>query len=198
MSPAQIERERGERPTLIGITGLRNVGKSTVTTTLCEQYGFRRAHAFDGGKEATFAYFEYITGSKERAARMVWGDLKDQRCADLPEGQSPRYFMERFGKFMGVDLGTPWTMEMEIERKRRIHGAGCLIVVESLIYEADLFRKLGGYILRLERPGHDGPKVDSDVAQAGIREDYKISATSIPEQREKVREWLKSIGYQRA
>ncbi len=102
------------KPKMIGITGKRNVGKSTVATLLEEKYGFTRVHAFDGGKVATLAYFEYITKNKEIAYRMVYGDLKDVPSPYLPNNVAPRYFLEKFGQFMGVDMGIDWTLAMEI------------------------------------------------------------------------------------
>lgn len=187
---------------LVALTGKRNVGKSTAADKLVNEYGFVRIHAFDGGKAATVQYFEYLLAGLVKypaayALRMVYGDLKDLPCEHLPGGVAPRFFMEEFGKFMGVTLGTPWTMEMEIARARRLHGHDAKLIVESLIYEADVFRNLGGYILRLERPGHEGPKVGSDAAQAGIKEDATISATSLEALASGVDEWAEKMEYQR-
>lgn len=172
---------------LIGLTGKRNVGKTTVADLLEEEFGFSRAHAFDGGKEASRAYFEHITGDFEIADRMVWGDLKDQPSAYLPGNVAPRYFLERFGHFMGADMGVEWTLAMEIGRLRRL-SPRTPIVVESLVYEAPWFKAQGGFVVRVERPGHDGPAgVESDAVQAAVAADATISATTLPELRGQVR-----------
>lgn len=174
--PAVWERTK---PLMIGITGKRNVGKSTVATLLEERYGFARAHAFDGGKEAARAFFEHITGDPETADRMVYDDLKDKPSPHLPGNVAPRYFLEKFGHFMGVDMGVEWTLAMEIGRLRRI-SPRAPIVVESLVYEAPWFVRQGGFVLRLERPDHEGPAgVKSDSVQAGIAADYLIRASSV-------------------
>ena len=173
------------RPLMVGLTGKRNVGKSTAANIL-EAHGFNRIHAFDAGKEAAETYFAYVTGSGERAARMVYGDLKDQPCADLPGGVAPRYFLERFGQFMGVQMGIDWTLAMEIAVARR-NAPTAPIVVESVIYEADWFKAQGGVIIRMERPGFDGPQVDSDAAQAAIVADRVISATTVADLDRQVR-----------
>lgn len=174
------------RPLMIGLTGKRNVGKSTAADIL-EAHGFNRVHAFDAGKEAAEAYFAYVTGSSTRAAEMVWGDLKDKPCADLPNGVGPRYFLERFGKFMGVDMGIDWTLGMEIERALAT-SPGAPIVIESVVYEADWFKAQGGYVIRLERPDFVGPfGMESDAAQASIVADETISATTVEELQRKVR-----------
>lgn len=161
-------------PFMIGLTGLRGVGKSSVADILEEQHGFNRAHAFDGGKEAAVAYFEHVTGDAHRAERMVFGDLKDVPCPDLPGGVAPRYFLERFGHFMGVTMGVEWTLAMEVRRLTR-DAPNAPIVVESLVYEAPWFRDNGGVIVRVVRPGHVGPAgVESDEVQAGIAADHTL------------------------
>ncbi len=167
------------RPILLGITGKRNVGKSTVATLLEERYGFARAHAFDGGKTAAVTYFGYITGDYDVAHRMVYGDLKDKPSTHLPGGVAPRFFLEKFGHFMGVTMGVEWTLAMEIARIRKL-TPNAPIVVESLVYEAPWFKAQGGFVLRLERPDFDGPAgIESDSVQAGVEANYTISAPSV-------------------
>lgn len=168
-------------PVMVGITGKRNVGKSTVANMLEAEFGFNRAHAFDGGKWAAVAYFEHIIGDETVAHRMVFGDLKDKPSPFLPGNAHPRLFLERFGKFMGVDMGVEWTLAMEIRRLRRL-SPHAPIVVESLVYEAPWFKAAGGFVLRLDRPGHEGPVgQESDSVQAGIEADETISASNVPD-----------------
>jgi hypothetical protein len=161
---------------LIGLTGKRNVGKSTVAAFLESRYGFARRHAFEAGKQAAKTWFDSMD---LYGWRMVYGDLKDVPCADLPGGNPPRYFLERFGEFMGVQMGVDWTLAMEIAAARR-RWPKAPIVVESVVYEAAWFKAAGGRIWRLERPGHEGPAgIESDAAQAGILPDLTLSATAV-------------------
>jgi hypothetical protein len=154
---------------MIGLTGRRNVGKTTVADFLVQSLGFARVHAFDGGKEASFSYFRHCGADSATAARMVWGDLKDRPSSLLPGGVAPRFFLEKFGRFMGEDMGVDWTIGMEVARARL---SGRPIVVESLVYEADWFREQGGIIIRVERPGHKGAiGCESDTVQAAIEAD---------------------------
>ena len=179
-------------PLMIGLTGLRNVGKSTVADLLAAEYGFHKVHAFAAGKEAAERWFDAIGGD---GYRMVYGDLKDQPSEHLPGGVAPRYFLERFGHFMGAEMGVTWTLGLEISnaRSRYPHKP---IVVESLVYEAPWFKAQGGVVWRLERPGHSGPAgVASDSVQAGIEADVTIAARSVAELTEAVRDVMG--GYER-
>jgi len=191
--PANDNRLPTARPSMIGLTGLRNVGKSTVANLLEKEYAFTKCHAFDAGKEAAEAYFCAIGADSETAWEMVYGDLKDQPSEYLPGGVAPRYFLERFGKFMGVDMGVEWTLGAEITAART-RKPGRLIVVESLVYEADWFRSQGGLVVRLERPGHVGPiGVESDAVQALVKADVTISATSVAELERETRMMVQQV-----
>lgn len=179
------------KPTMIGLTGLRNVGKTTVASLLEREYGFWRVHAFAAGKEAAVAYFEEI--GCEEPWEMVHGDLKDVPSEFLPGNVAPRHFLEKFGHFMGHTMGVDWTLGAEVSRARRLHP-GKLIVVESLVYEAGWFRAQGGLVVRLERPGHVGPAgVESDAVQARVAADVTIAASSVEELEAAARKMVQQV-----
>lgn len=180
----------------IAFTGRRNVGKSTAVRRL-EHHGFVQVHAFTGGKVASVAYLDHILSHSEferMGGRMVFGDLKDVPCPALPGGVAPREFLERFGKFMGVDMGVDWTLKAEVERVERIYGKSVNIAVDSMIYESDYWRSIGGVIVRLNRPDFDGqPVVESDSAQAKVRHDHESFAETPEQVEENIDFLLKSL-----
>jgi len=158
---------------IIGLTGRRHVGKSESAIWL-QELGFIKCHAFEGGKAAAVGYFRHLGASEDVAHRMVHGDLRDVPSPLLPDNQTPRYFLEIFGKFMGTTLGPEWTLGLEL---RRVRAAcpGKSIIVESVVYEADCFRAAGGTIVRIIRPGHQGPTgMMTDAAEAEIAADVEI------------------------
>jgi hypothetical protein len=178
------------RNLMIGLTGKRNVGKSTVANMLEEEFGFERIHAFDAGKEAAVAWFYAIGGDGDA---MVYGDLKDVPSHLLPGEVAPRFFLEKFGHFMGAVMGVEWTLGLEIARARA-RNPRAPIVVESLVYEAPWFKSQGGTVWRLERPGHEGPAgVESDAVQALIAADVCLSANSVDELLDKARGALEQV-----
>lgn len=159
---------------IIGLTGLRHVGKSKAADHLVDALGFVRAHPFDGGKAAAVAYFAHLGASADEAHCMAYGDQRDQPSPLLPGGVAPRLFLERFGHFMGVGMGADWTLGAELARVWRDHP-GRPVVVESVVYEAPVIRAAGGILVRIVRPGHAGPAgVNTDAAQAALDVDMTI------------------------
>jgi len=156
------------RSPVIGLTGRRHVGKSTAADHLVEVFGFARVHPLEGGKVAAIAYFEHLGAPACEARRMVYGDLRDVPSPYLPGNALPRTFLEKFGHFMGVDMGSDWTLGSELARVWR-DNPGRPVVVESVVYEAQAILAAGGVIVRIARPGHDGPAgIRSDRAEAAV------------------------------
>lgn len=169
---------------IIGLSGKRQVGKSHIARHLVEQHGFSRLHPFDGGKAASRGYFRHLGIDEETALRMTDGDLKDVPSPILPvisnpehgtvgEHYKPRFWMEKFGQFMGAQLGPEWTIEREIDRHLRL-GQPFRLVAESIVYEAETLRRMGGVIIRVER------EVDAALAISGLETD-KFGAEIVPD-----------------
>ncbi|MFG6083424.1 hypothetical protein ACEUZ9_004684 [Paracoccus litorisediminis] len=152
---------------VIGLAGFRQVGKSHVADHLVRHHGFVKVHPFDGGKAMARTYYERIGIDTETAWQMTDGKMKDTPCALLPGGVPSRFFMEKFGEFMGVVMGPEWTMGKEIECALK-KGHHQRLLVESLVYEDQTLRALGGQIWKVERPsvvGTPGLKTDAYTAK---------------------------------
>lgn len=160
-------------PIIIGLAGRRGVGKSLIAQHLVEEHGFQRAHPFDGGKAACIGYFTHLGATSEEAHEMVFGRLKDQPSEILPGNATPRYFMERFGKFLGVQLGPDWTIGAEINSIIEKNPEARL-VVESIVYEAPILRDRGGHVMMITRPSVDVVGLETDEATRAIVPDSEF------------------------
>jgi hypothetical protein len=69
------------------------------------------------------------------------------------------------------------------------------ITVESLVYEADVFRKKGGFIVRLERAGTKPTGEHTDIAQAKVKEDLTLHNNgSVEELEAKLTKLVETLG----
>lgn len=137
---------------LIGLAGYRQVGKSHIADHLVNHHGFSKVHPFNGGKAATRAYYVHLGIDEHTAWEMTDGSLKDTPCEQLPGGVSSRFFMEKFGKFMGVEMGPDWTIGKELELSLARGDSNQRLLVESIVYEDAIVRAQGGSIWKVERP----------------------------------------------
>ena len=188
--------DNSKKPMMVGLTGKRNVGKSTFADVLVEEFGYNRIHAYESGKEAARAFFahalRFLPDAADMASRMVYGDLKDKPCPYLPNNAAPRFYMERTGHFHGVEMGVDWTLAMEVRAARMISPLAP-IVVESVVYESPWWRAQGGVVVRLARSGFDGPVgVDSDKAQEGLTVDFNYDCTSVAQVEAAARKWARA------
>lgn len=176
---------------IIGLKGRRQVGKSRIANYLVEHHGFTRVHPFDGGKVACRAYFMHLGADEDTAWRMTDGDLKDVPSPLLPvitnpehitpgkaemgDHHLPRFFMEKFGRCMGVEMGPDWTIGKELQRHLAMGGdEPKRLVVESIVYEAPQLRALGGTIIEVVR------SIEGQEPITGVETD-KFGATVVPD-----------------
>lgn len=143
---------------LIGLTGGRGVGKSTIADIMVERMGFTKLHAFEPGKAMCVAYFMHIGIDPNTAQRLVFGDMKDVWHPLIPGDGTSRTFMEELGKFMGDPdgpLGPEFTLGAQLNKMRRANP-NLKLVAESIVFESAMFRANGGHIIKIIRPQAEG------------------------------------------
>ncbi len=147
---------------IIGITGKKRSGKDTIADYLFDNYSFIKMAIADPMKEACRHIFLM---SKDQ----LWGDKKD--VIDERYNTTPRKILQTIGLELfqhdiynyieeldeKIPRKTLWInrFRLEYEEKLKERGA-CLKVVISDVrftHEANAIKKLGGYILRVLRPG---------------------------------------------
>ena len=175
---------------VIGLTGRKHSGKTTVATRLERRDGFRRMAFADPLKRACVEVFGLD------ADRLSDPDYKAE---PLPEwdGLTPRQilqwtgtelFRERFHELAGWDEATPkvWVracvnrIEHFLREERRLDGytgqllktapyAPLGVVVEDCRFddEADALRSLGGVLVRVDRPSEQYNK-DAHASEGGV------------------------------
>jgi len=137
---------------LIGLTGLKGSGKDTAADVLILQ-GWSKVMMAGPLKDMLAALLRYQGASEHTIDRALNGDFKE-RASDLYlRGRTPRHAM--------VTLGTEWGRNLISEdiwiaaAKRRIGITPGSVVVTDVRFpnEAYMVRDLGGYLIRIERPG---------------------------------------------
>jgi hypothetical protein len=147
------------RPIILGLTGYKRSGKTTVAEHLCDAHGFFHESFADPIRVAVAD----ILGLSMRELEAA----KETPIAWL-DGATPRKMMQT--------LGTEWGREMIHSElwiracQRRIQTAidrGQSVVISDVRFrnEADAIRSLGGKIVRVVRPDCTG---DSHASEAEI------------------------------
>lgn len=85
-----------------------------------------------------------------------------------------RFFMERFGKFMGVEMGPDWTIGKEIDRAIRT-DAGDRFLVESVVYEDGVLKDKGATLIKVVRPSIvPVPGLETDAYTHAMSCEYEL------------------------
>ncbi len=160
---------------LIGITGKKGAGKDTLASVLTER-NFYNAKMAEPLKNMLRSLYQDAGFDWVEVERRIEGDLKETPCEILC-GQTPRYAMQTLGdewrRLIGNDL---WT-KMWANRVANLLRQGSPIVCTDIRYlaEAQLVKDMGGYLVRVSRPGTEGTDTHvSETEMDQIQADYSI------------------------
>lgn len=175
---------------LIAITGKKGAGKDTLAKAFVNQ-GFMNVKFADPLKGMMRTMYRYAGLSEVDIHRKLEGDLKEVSCPVLG-GNTPRKAMQT--------LGTEWRHTVDHHLWTRIFRDRALDLMQCgeplvctdlrFISEANLIKDLGGYILRVHRPGPentdghvsekemDAIEVDKTIYNVGTIEDLHNKANT--------------------
>lgn len=149
---------------LIGLTGHKGVGKSTVASILVRNYGYREeAFAIALKHEVFEAFGNYIVNPQdpEHAKFTDWLAWIDEHKNDPPE--------EAFGwvrpllQFWGTEYRRQlcgndyWVKKLE-----PLLASHVVVSDVRFVNEANAVRERGGWIVHVNRPGHYGDQHESE------------------------------------
>jgi hypothetical protein len=176
---------------LIGLSGYKLAGKDTVGRFMVEQHGFKRAAFADKMKMAMAAIWDIPVEQLEKYksdptcyVAIGWEGEPDKRFEGQPTAMwSPmvkvtlREFMKRYAtEGIRDNLGNGIFVDA-VEPLLRTHLSGIKIVVTDCREEHELkcIRRLGGKIVRIDRPGlgPDGHRSEPEPNPRFI--DYTLS-----------------------
>jgi hypothetical protein len=166
-------------PIIIGLTGQPGSGKDTCAQALVP-YGFAAVAFADALRlEVAQAWHLDLRMLTDRSTKEVTQPaLAIRHCTDarflhwavfrghrLHEARSPRWLMQRWGsEFRRAQDPAYWVRQVEQWiAQQRTHGRQRFVVTDvRLPNEADLVRRLGGYVVRVHRP--ELPAMAADTA----------------------------------
>jgi len=144
------------RPIILGLAGAIGAGKSTAAAILAERHGFGRTRFAGPLKAMLRAFLAAVGVPAETIERMIEGDLKEVP-SPLLGGRSPRYAMQTLGTEWGRDLmaANLWTSAWRASVDAALAAGARGVAIEDCRFpnEAEVIRRHGGIVVRIERHG---------------------------------------------
>lgn len=161
---------------LIGITGAKGSGKDTLGDFFVGQ-GFTKLKFADPLKNMIRTLYQEAGVGANSIEQKIEGELKEKPC-DVLLGQTPRHAMQTLGtEWRNMIDVTLWSSIM-FERAAIVLGKGAPVVFTDVRFqhEADVIQELGGYLIRVDRPGTgEGDGHSSETEMHNLKVDYIIS-----------------------
>ena len=162
--------------TIIGLTGKKHSGKSTVAEYLCDKYGFVEITNAEPLKEIIGRYLFYFTEAQ------LYGDKKDE--VDERWFVSPRDVYIRFGKFLRDEYGADFLPKRAMFRVAELvarYPSGVRVVVSDCRFpsEFEVIDTVGGMTCRVKRSDATYENEDkTETAADNVQTTFEVSADS--------------------
>ena len=147
---------RNSKPRLIALSGRAGSGKSVVAQELMDR-DWDRVKFADGLKNMLRVLYSMMGLNFYEVEDRIEGDLKETPDPYL-QGRSPRHAMQTLGQEWGrTCISDDFWVKAWTERARTKLKHGYSVVVDDCRYanEADAIRKIGGIVVRVDRPNHE-------------------------------------------
>lgn len=135
---------------LIGITGKKGSGKDTFASIL----GFTNVKMADPLKDMLRTLYRLAQTDDDIIERKIEGDLKEVPCEVLC-GKTPRHAMQTLGTEWRDGIGKELWSRIWLARVGGLLNAKRPVVCTDIRFhhEAQAIRELGGFMVRVDRPG---------------------------------------------
>lgn len=182
---------------LIGITGAKGSGKDTLGD-FYRNRGFVLVKNADPLKQMMRALYRSAGLTDVEIEEKIEGRLKETPCEALL-GKTPRFAMQTLGTEWREMLGRPLWSSIMSERTSKLLSEGTSVVCTDVRFqhEADVIQALGGYLIRVIRPGVDeGDSHSSETEMKSLGVDFIVSnltsITDLQKQGKKILDTLTS------
>lgn len=197
-------------PLIIGLTGHAGAGKDSAA--LCLLASAWRSIAFADALRVEIAAAWRIDvrmlterATKDTPMRALCVGQADHRdwlafaCAqgwNLLEPRSPRWAMQRWGEFRRGMAADWWVRHVEVwlTNQQRNNHPGLVVTDVRMANEAQMLRSMGGWLVRVHRPGaglqasdtathqsegHTALQVDDDIDNSGTLHDLHLQVDAL-------------------
>lgn len=154
---------------LVAITGAKGSGKDTFAEALVRR-NFHVCKMADTLKDMLRTLYRAADVDEKTIERKIEGDLKEEPCEVLG-GATPRWAMQSLGTEWAKMVDPTHTLWSRIWEKRvaprLLDGTPIVCTDVRFHHEAEAVRRLGGYLIRIERAGQSTD--DSHVSETEMK-----------------------------
>lgn len=139
---------------LIGLSGRKRSGKDSIGQYLEREHGYTIDYFAKPLKEAVRNIFHWSKAHTDGPMDKSEPDLKE--AVDEFWGKSPRLVMQLFGTEVGRQIDVEvWVKSLQLRVQQGLDSGAVKYAITDVRFEneAEIIKKLGGEVWRVERPG---------------------------------------------